>query len=90
MEDVLLKTGLRRADLVVLDPPRSGAGPAVTRWIASLRPRAVAYVSCDPATLSRDLATFAAEGYAVTGVRAFDLFPMTAHVECVVRLVHQA
>ena len=45
--------------------------------------RAIAYVACDPAALARDLATFAERGYALTALRAFDLFPMTHHVECV-------
>lgn len=70
-------------DLVVLDPPRAGAGRAVMAGILRRGPRAVAYVSCDPATLARDLATASAQGYRVDSLRAFDLFPMTAHVECV-------
>jgi tRNA/tmRNA/rRNA uracil-C5-methylase (TrmA/RlmC/RlmD family) len=80
---------LRRTDLVVLDPPRSGAGRGVVDRIARLRPRRVAYVACDPAALARDLAWLAERGYRLTGLRAFDLFPMTAHVECVVRLDRQ-
>ena len=71
------------ADLVVLDPPRSGAGARVVREIVARRPRAVAYVACDPAALARDLATAAQHGYTATSIRAFDLFPMTQHVECV-------
>lgn len=71
------------ADIVVLDPPREGAKSAVVRQIAARRPRVVAYVACDPAALGRDLATFAEHGYRLTGLRAFDLFPMTHHVECV-------
>ena len=51
--------------------------------IASRAPRAIAYVACDPAALARDLGTVAQSGYSVTRIRAFDLFPMTAHVECV-------
>jgi tRNA/tmRNA/rRNA uracil-C5-methylase (TrmA/RlmC/RlmD family) len=70
-------------DIVVLDPPRSGAGAKVVRAICGTRPRAVAYVACDPAALARDLATFADEGYQVGQLRAFDLFPQTHHVECV-------
>jgi tRNA/tmRNA/rRNA uracil-C5-methylase (TrmA/RlmC/RlmD family) len=70
-------------DIVVLDPPRSGAGAAVVRGICGLRPRAVAYVACDPAALGRDLATFAGLGYQLGQLRAFDLFPQTHHVECV-------
>ncbi len=73
----------RHVDLVVLDPPRTGAGRAVVELVASRRPRAVAYVACDPASLARDLGTFAGAGYGVTSLRAFDLFPMTHHVECV-------
>jgi tRNA/tmRNA/rRNA uracil-C5-methylase (TrmA/RlmC/RlmD family) len=51
-----------------------------------LSPRAVGYVACDPAALARDVAIFAEHGYALTGLRAFDLFPMTHHVECVALL----
>ena len=73
----------KRADLVVLDPPRSGAGRQVVAALLERRPRAVAYVACDPAALARDLATAARHGYAPVGIRGFDLFPMTQHVECV-------
>jgi len=75
-----------RTDLVVLDPPRSGAGRQVVELIAARAPRAVAYVACDPAALARDVATFASLGYRLRALRAFDLFPMTAHVECVALL----
>jgi tRNA/tmRNA/rRNA uracil-C5-methylase (TrmA/RlmC/RlmD family) len=75
------------ADVVVLDPPRSGAGRAVIDQIVALRPRVIVYVACDPAALARDLATAAAAGYRLVGLRAFDLFPMTHHVECVATLV---
>lgn len=74
---------LDRADIVVLDPPRNGAGEQVVRHVAGLTPRAIAYVACDPAALARDLATFADAGYRNSSIRAFDLFPMTHHVECV-------
>lgn len=70
-------------DLVVLDPPRVGAGKAVVEDVCARRPRAVAYVACDPAALARDLATAATFGYAPVSIRSFDLFPMTHHVECV-------
>ena len=73
-------------DLVVLDPPREGAKRAVVEQVVDRRPRAVAYVACDPAALGRDVAIFAEHGYALTAVRAFDLFPMTHHVECVALL----
>lgn len=73
-------------DLVVLDPPREGAKRAVVEQIVDRAPRAVAYVACDPAALARDLEIFAEHGYGLTGLRAFDLFPMTHHVECVALL----
>jgi len=72
----------QRADVVVLDPPRTGAKKAV-QGIVDLDPRRIVYVACDPAALARDLASFAARGYELTGLRAFALFPMTHHVECV-------
>jgi tRNA/tmRNA/rRNA uracil-C5-methylase (TrmA/RlmC/RlmD family) len=74
-------------DVVVLDPPREGAKRPVVEAIAGLGPRAVAYVACDPAALARDLAYFAEAGYGLADLRAFDLFPMTHHVECVALLV---
>jgi tRNA/tmRNA/rRNA uracil-C5-methylase (TrmA/RlmC/RlmD family) len=72
--------------VVVLDPPRTGAGAEVTKRIARLGPRAVVYVACDPAALARDVRTFADEGYRLAALRAFDCFPMTHHVECVALL----
>jgi tRNA/tmRNA/rRNA uracil-C5-methylase (TrmA/RlmC/RlmD family) len=74
-------------DVIVLDPPRAGAGPAVSRLLAATGARAVVYVACDPAALARDVAAFAESGYALAGIRGFDAFPMTAHVECVALLV---
>lgn len=72
-----------RADVVTLDPPRAGAGVEVVRKVAGMKPRRIAYVSCDPATLARDLAEFGRSGYRLVGLRAFDAFPMTHHVEMV-------
>lgn len=74
------------ADLVVLDPPRAGAGRSVVTAVVERGPRAVAYVACDPAALARDLKYFTDRGYEVSGVRAFDAFPMTHHVECIALL----
>jgi tRNA/tmRNA/rRNA uracil-C5-methylase (TrmA/RlmC/RlmD family) len=70
-------------DVVVLDPPRTGAKREVVSAIAARGPRSVAYVACDPAALARDVAIFAEHGYTLRSLRAFDLFPMTQHVECV-------
>jgi tRNA/tmRNA/rRNA uracil-C5-methylase (TrmA/RlmC/RlmD family) len=72
-----------RADLVVLDPPRTGAGKQVVRAVAALRPRLVAYVACDPAALARDTAYLRTAGYELTSLRCYDAFPMTHHVECI-------
>jgi tRNA/tmRNA/rRNA uracil-C5-methylase (TrmA/RlmC/RlmD family) len=85
--DRVLHQGVGGADLVVLDPPRVGAKRQVVRAIAALAPRAVAYVACDPAALARDIGYFADQGYELAALRAFDLFPMTHHVECVALLV---
>jgi tRNA/tmRNA/rRNA uracil-C5-methylase (TrmA/RlmC/RlmD family) len=70
-------------DVVVLDPPRSGAGAGIIRAVANRRPRVIAYVACDPAGLARDIATLRSTGYELSSIRAFDIFPMTQHVECV-------
>ncbi|WP_434810446.1 class I SAM-dependent RNA methyltransferase [Microbacterium sp. bgisy189] len=69
--------------VVVLDPPRAGAGREVVDGIAALDPARVVYVACDPVALARDLATFAGHGYRAAAVRAFDLFPHSHHVEAV-------
>jgi tRNA/tmRNA/rRNA uracil-C5-methylase (TrmA/RlmC/RlmD family) len=79
-------TGGGDPDVVVLDPPRKGAGRVVVDAIARRRPQRVVYVACDPAALARDVATFAGHGYRLAGLRAFDAFPMTHHVECVALL----
>jgi tRNA/tmRNA/rRNA uracil-C5-methylase (TrmA/RlmC/RlmD family) len=72
-----------RADLVVLDPPRAGAGLGVAAALGSLRWRAIAYVSCDAATFARDLKVLLDGGWQVASLRAFDLYPQTEHVELV-------
>jgi tRNA/tmRNA/rRNA uracil-C5-methylase (TrmA/RlmC/RlmD family) len=76
------------ADVVVTNPPRTGMGASVTEAIAAARPRRVAYISCDPATLARDLGRLLSPGTTdwrprLAALRAFDLFPQTAHVETV-------
>lgn len=74
------------ADFILLDPPRAGAESAVIKGILDFAAPHVTYVSCDPATLARDLKKLIAGGYAIESLRAFDLFPQTHHVETVVRL----
>jgi 23S rRNA (uracil1939-C5)-methyltransferase len=74
------------ADFILLDPPRAGAEPETIAGIIRLRPRHVSYVSCDPATLARDLRALLDAGYRLDSLRAFDMFPQTHHVETVVHL----
>lgn len=78
-----LVTRLGAADLVVLDPPRAGAGLAVSQALAGLRPRRLAYVSCEPASFARDAKVLLDAGWTMPALRAFDLYPMTEHVELV-------
>ncbi|HEY8341058.1 MAG TPA: RsmD family RNA methyltransferase, partial [Egibacteraceae bacterium] len=77
------------ADVVVLDPPRKGAGPATSRRIAELDPRVVVYVSCDPAALARDAAAFVAVGYRLAAAVPVDQFAHTAQIETVATFVPQ-
>jgi tRNA/tmRNA/rRNA uracil-C5-methylase (TrmA/RlmC/RlmD family) len=85
---VLGRQGLSGASLAVLDPPRTGLARAVIDLLSAPtgRIRRIAYVSCDPATLARDLALLTASGWRLDALRAFDAFPMTHHVECVATL----
>ncbi len=76
-----------RPDVVVVDPPRKGLAPAVVDTIARMAPRRVVYVSCDPATLARDVGRFTPLGYGLAQAEAVDLFPRTAHVETAALLV---
>ncbi|SFR10527.1 hypothetical protein [Desulfoscipio geothermicus] len=73
-----------RPNVVVLDPPRAGRRSAVLEAVAQSCARRVVYVSCDPATLAQDIARLAAQGYAQAKVQPVDMFPHTAHVECVI------
>ncbi|MCD4534895.1 methyltransferase [Nocardioides sp. cx-169] len=86
VDHVLSEAYPEHFDVVVLDPPREGAKRAVVEAVVARSPRAVAYVACDPAALARDVAIFAEHGYELIRLRAFDLFPMTHHVECVALL----
>jgi 23S rRNA (uracil1939-C5)-methyltransferase len=73
-------------DAIVLDPPRPGCAPPVLDAIATFRPSVVVYVSCNPATLARDLRVLVAAGYSLDWVTPLDMFPQTGHIECVSRL----
>ena len=74
-------------DFLLLDPPRTGAENKDIQGILALRPSQISYVSCDPATLARDLKKLIAAGYKLDSIKAFDMFPQTHHVETVVRLM---
>ena len=76
----------KRPDLILLDPPRAGAGKAVIRSLIELGAQRIRYVSCDPATLARDLAPLLAAGYRIEETHLFDLFPQTFHIESVMLL----
>ena len=82
---VLQERGERPA-VVVVDPPRKGCSPQLLETIVQMAPRRIVYVSCDPATLARDLKLLAQAGYPVQTLTPVDLFPRTAHVECVAQL----
>ena len=87
VDGLLERTPVARADVVVLDPPREGARRAVLESVIARGPRTVVLVACDPASFARDTALLAGAGYRLDGLRAFDLFPMTQHVEVVGRFV---
>jgi tRNA/tmRNA/rRNA uracil-C5-methylase (TrmA/RlmC/RlmD family) len=74
------------ATVVIIDPPRKGCDESFLAQLFAFGPRAVVYVSCDPATQMRDLKQFLAAGYALKAVQPFDLFPQTRHLECVITL----
>lgn len=80
-------TRFSHADVVVLDPPREGAGKEVIENLSRIAPRTIVYVACDPAALARDTAYLRDAGYQLDAIRAFDLFPMTHHIECVAKFV---
>lgn len=78
-----------RADVIVVDPPRKGCDEALLETIVKMQPERVVYVSCDSATLARDLKVLCGAGYELEKVRPVDMFPMTVHVETVVLLSQQ-
>jgi 23S rRNA (uracil1939-C5)-methyltransferase len=82
-----LPGALQSIDFLLLDPPRTGAESRVISGIVRLKPKRICYVSCDPATLARDLKKLIAGGYSISSIQAFDMFPQTHHVETLVHLV---
>ncbi|MEY4970357.1 MAG: hypothetical protein RLZZ277_588, partial [Actinomycetota bacterium] len=73
----------KRADVIVLDPPRTGAGKPVIEALGKIAARAIVYVACDPAALARDVTYLREIGYHLEDIRALDLFPMTHHIESI-------
>ena len=84
----LYKQGVR-PDVVVVDPPRAGCTETVLRTFANMKPQRIVYVSCNPATLARDLAILKGVGYITQEVQPVDLFPHTSHVECLTKIVRR-
>ena len=76
---------INRVDVILLDPPRTGAGEMVVKQMLAKKPRTIVYISCDPASLARDARALEDGGYHIDYLVGFDLFPMTHHVECVAR-----
>ena len=76
-------------DVVVVDPPRKGLNGDTIEALHKMRPRRIVYVSCDPATLARDVALLKEKGYRLQSAQAADLFPRCAHVESIVCLCRQ-
>jgi 23S rRNA (uracil1939-C5)-methyltransferase len=79
---------IERPELVVVDPPRTGLGPEVTALLGQFAPATIVYVSCDPATLARDLKALTEAGYSIDSIALADLFPQTYHLESIVKLHH--
>jgi 23S rRNA (uracil1939-C5)-methyltransferase len=71
-------------DIILVDPPRAGILPKALDRIINMKPKTLAYVSCDPATLARDIKRFMRSGFELISVQPFDMFPQTAHIESVV------
>lgn len=82
----MLETSGESPDVIIIDPPRKGCDKSLIKTIADFSPRRVVYVSCDPATLARDLAIFNELGFTVCEITPVDMFPRTAHCECVVKM----
>ena len=84
----LAKKGVK-PDVVMVDPPRKGCDPSLIRTMCGMAPSRIVYISCDPATLSRDLRLLGGEGYRTVQVQPVDLFPRTAHCENIALLTRE-
>ncbi len=74
-------------DKVIFDPPRKGLSPTLIQKVASLKPEVIVYVSCNPATLARDLKLFSDYHYEVAEIDLIDMFPQTYHIECLAKIL---
>ncbi|MHB8109015.1 MAG: 23S rRNA (uracil(1939)-C(5))-methyltransferase RlmD [Syntrophorhabdaceae bacterium] len=81
VEDIAVDRGFKKPDLIIVDPPRAGISPKGMNVILTFKPASFIYVSCNPATLARDLKTLALSGYHIDRISPFDLFPHTSHIE---------
>ena len=86
VESFLSNTNVDEYDVMLVDPPRTGLSELATKEIGRVRPPRLFYISCDPATLARDLSRLSVYGYQITRVQPFDMFPQTAHIETLVEL----
>ena len=86
----MLVTHASEDTAVIVDPPRAGCGEGFLDQLFAYAPKAVVYVSCNPATQMRDLTRFLTAGYQLKRVQPFDLFPQTRHLECVMTLMRSA
>ena len=74
---------IKNIDIIILDPPRNGAGKQVIHQIIDKKPKSIVYVSCDPASLARDTKILIENNYTLKNIVGLDLFPMTHHIECI-------
>jgi len=89
VEDIVMDRSFKRPDLAVIDPPRNGVSPRGMDLITKLNPGTLIYVSCNPATLARDLARLTGTGYSIERIAPFDLFPHTSHLETLTLLTRK-
>ncbi|MBI5418086.1 23S rRNA (uracil(1939)-C(5))-methyltransferase RlmD [Candidatus Poribacteria bacterium] len=87
VKNILSRNHFQKIDLLVIDPPRKGCEEIVIKKILDISPNKIIYVSCNPATLARDILLFTQNGYSVIGIQPIDMFPQTFHIECVVCLI---
>jgi 23S rRNA (uracil1939-C5)-methyltransferase len=87
--DYLRRCAQAEPDLVVMDPPRAGAGVATLKMLLALEPKRLHYISCSPPTLARDLGFLVQQGYRLDALEMFDFFPQTYHIESLARLLHR-